>query len=244
MAYKNLIAISLNNPSEVYRHLRAFIVKENGTSAGVSDYSTTGIGWTLIEDYCQNGGVGHYYDRTGLTIVTVNDYFVIYSAGENGQRNMYFKIKYVANYFEIYGYLSYSNVSHTGTQQFGTTGSWTQTSATNSISWFYGDLDQFFGISKYGTSYQPGFWGWFPESSFDQSFISFAGSITSGSNKTVTFASTPPSAWVTGKKLFVSDNTNLEQVTITAKTGNDVTFASFANSYASGCVFTQERSVS
>ena len=230
MAYANLLASSCVNPLETFQKFRNFMCKRV-SSNGSYDYSTTGIGWTLIDSS---------YATNEYTLAA-NDYFVMYSAGEDGTRAMYIKVRLLANTFEILGCLYWDATAHTGTQQFGIINtSWTNTSATNNILWVYGDLDQFIGISKYSTLYYPGQGGWMPGSALDQTITVCPGTITAGSNVVVTFTAVP-GAWAIGTKLFVSDNTNIERVTITNISGNDVTFAAFVSSYSASSKFSMER---
>ena len=201
------------------------------SSNGSYDYQLTGIGWTMIDSFY----------ATNEYTVAVNDYFVMYSEGEDGSRKMYFRVKLVSNYIEIMGFLHWDATTHTGTQPHGiANSSWYQPVATNNILWVYGDLDQVSGISKYGTTYYLMLYGWLPESKFDQTITVCPGSITAGSNRVVSFTAVP-AAWQVGTILFVSDNVNIERVTITAISGNNVTFAAFVAAYSAGSLFTGER---
>jgi len=239
MAYKNLIALSLSNSAETFRHFRDFICQRNGSAAGSADYSTLGIGWTLHEQYCQAGGVGHYYDNTNEGTTTVNDYIVIYSAGEDGDRDLYFKLTYTATSFQIFGYLYWNITTHTGVHQYGASSYWGNTAATNNILWIYGSLDHFRGISKYSTTYYCGCGGWMPGSLESTEVTVAAGTITAGSSVVVTMPAVP-AEWVIGKYLFVRDTANIERVLISNISGNDVTFATFVASYAAGSKFQLE----
>ncbi len=225
MAYANLIAVSCNNPIETFMRFRDFMCKRNGTY----DYSTTGVGWT-------------YHDSSyaiNESTISVNDYFVMYSAGEDGLRDMYYKVQYVSGAINIYGYLYWNNTTHAGTQQFGINNTWTNTLATNNVMWVYADLDAFIGISKYGTTYYSGMGGWMPDSPISSAITVAPGAITAGSNVVVNFTSIP-GTWAVGTKLFVRDTANIERVTISAINGTSVTFSSFAASYAAGCKFQLE----
>lgn len=239
MAYKNLVSLSLSNSAETFRHFRDFICKRNGSAAGSADYSTLGIGWTLHEQYCQAGGVGHYYDNTNEGTTTVNDYIVIYSAGEDGDRDLYFKITYTATSFTIIGYLYWNDTTHAGVHAYGSAGYWTNTAATNNILWIYGSMDHFNAISKYSTSYYLGRGGWMPDSPESTEVTVAAGAITAGSAVVVTMPAVP-AEWAVGIYLFVRDTANIERVLITNISGNDVTFAAFVASYSAGSKFCLE----
>ena len=201
------------------------------SSNGSYDYQLTGIGWTLIDSSY----------ATNEYTPAVNDYFVMYSEGEDGSRRMYVKVKILLNTFEILGFLSWDATTHAGVRQYGIVSSgWNNTSATNNILWVYGDLDSFVGVTKYGTTYYAGAGGWMPGSSTDQTITVCPNSITAGSSVTVTFTSVP-AEWVVGKYLFVSDDANIERVVVSGVSGNDVTFSAFVASYASSARFSLER---
>jgi len=225
MSAANLLAQSCNNPKETFMRFRDFMCKRNGTY----DYSTTGIGWTLHDSsYAVNEDT-----------ISVNDYFVMYSAGEDGLRNMYFKIQYVSGYINILGFLYWNAGTHAGVHQFGAANSWTNPLDTNNILWVYGDLDAFCGIAKYSASYNAGQGGWCPDSPTSQEITTSAGAITAGSSVIVSFTAVP-AEWAVGTKLFVRDTANIERVNISAISGTDVTFTTFVASYSAGCTFCLE----
>jgi len=224
MAYVNLIGQSCINPLETFCRFRDFVCKR----AGTYDYSLTGIGWTLFDSY---------YAVNEDTIST-NDYFVIYSNGENGDNEQYIHVKKTANAFTISGYLKWNATTHTGVFAYGVD-NWTNTDATNNILWIYGDLDAVLGISKYSTIYYPGMFGWMPESVIDQTKTTVALAITAGSNVVVAFPSVP-AGWAVGTKLFVRDGVNLERVNITVIDGLNVTFSAFVASYLADSEFSME----
>jgi len=225
MAYANLIAQSCNNPIETFMRFRDFICKRNGTY----DYSSTGVGWTLHDSYY----------AVNEDTISINDYFVIYSAGEDGQRDIYFYVKYVSGYITIQGYLYWNNTTHAGVQLFGSASNWNNTLATNNVLWLYADLDQFIGVAKYGTSYYTVDGGWMPDSVIDQTVTVAASAITAGSSITVTFTSVP-AEWAVNTYLFVKDTVNIERVKITGISGTDVTFQTFVASYLAGSKFSLE----
>ena len=188
MAYKNLIAQSCNNPIETFLRCRDFLCSRVGTY----DYSTTGIGWTLHDMYYLLGGSSHYYDTTSQDTISINDYFVVKSVGEDGLRQLYFKFTYVSGAINVDGYLYWDNSSHTGYKRYySSSASWTNTLATNNILWVYGDLDKVQLISKYSTTHYPCEIGWCPDSSLSTAVTAHAGSISAGSSVAVTFTSVP-----------------------------------------------------
>jgi hypothetical protein len=225
MAYANLIAVSCNNPIETFVRFRDFMCKRNGTY----DYSTTGIGWTLHDAvYAVNENT-----------ISINDYFVMYSPGEDGQRDLYFKVLYKSGYIDIIGYLYWNNTTHAGVQSYGTINNWQNTLSTNNVMWVYGDLDNFIGIAKYATNYNAGFGGWMPDSPISQAVTVAPDAITAGSSVAVTFTAVP-GEWAVGTKLFVRDTANIERVVIAEIAGDIVTFTAFVASYAAGSKFALE----
>jgi len=228
MAYANLISQSCNNPIESFCRFRDFVCKRNATY----DYSTTGIGWTLVDS-----------DYTGASenVPGNNNWFVIYSDGEDGLRDLYYKFTLKnSGYIDVIGYLYWNSSTQTGTQLFGAIYNWTTTWSTNNILYIFGDLDAIFGITQFGTNYFTCHFGWMPDSPISQDIINYSSAITAGGSVELTFSSVP-SEWAVNTKLFVWDNTNIELVNISAIDGNDVTFTNIASSYASGADFSMER---
>jgi hypothetical protein len=244
MAYVKLSPQSLNNPVETFRHFRAFMCSQNG----IADYSSSGAGWTLHDEvYAVRAPGNPSGDAVGNPSGTeqypyFNDYFVMYSAGEDGNRQMYFKVTYVSGFINVQGYLYWNAATHAGVQLFGATSTWTNTLATNNVLQVYADLDQFLGIAKYGSVYYGVLGGWCPGSRYDTTVTTVGSSISSGSDVVVTFASVP-AEWEEGGFLIMKDNANIEKVKIKTISGNDVTFYSIASSYASGAKFELENTV-
>jgi len=222
MAYANLVKQTVAEQTEMFKRLRDFICKRNGSY----DYSTTGIGWTLHDAvYAVNQDT-----------LTVGDYIVLYSPGEDGLQSLYFKVTYTGTgQIDTIGYLYWNNSTHAGTQGYGNCHFYT-TAATSSELWVYGNLDYIFLFNRYGTTYNIAHFGWCPGSPYDQNITSAPSSIASGSSRVVSFTSVPAS-WIVVKYLFVRDTTNIERVLITNISGNDVTFSSFVASYAAGAKF-------
>lgn len=225
MAYKRLSGVSLNNPKETFQHIRDFLCQLNG----IADYSTAGVGWTLHDAVY----------AVSSSNISINDYFVIASTGEDGNRQLFFRFIYVNGYITVYGYLNWNNTTHTGTHLYGTSSSWTNTDATNNVLFIYSDLDAFVCIARYSSSYNAQLGGWCPESRRSTTVTTIGAAISSGSNVVVTFASVP-TGWDVGDRVFMYDNANIERVQINNISGNDVTFATIASSYASGAKFIME----
>jgi hypothetical protein len=226
MAYANLVAQSCSNPAEIFMRFRDFICKRNGTY----NYSSTGVGWTLYDSY---------YAINESTI-SVDDYFVIYSAGEDGQRDMYFQIKFLSGYIVIIGMLYWNSSTNTAVGVFGSDNN--QFGFTDSnIVYVYADLDAFYVVSR-NIDYVMGWGGWMPDSTIGQAITVASNAITAGSSVTVTFTAIP-AGWYPGTYLFVRDQAHIESVQITDISGLDVTFQTFVNSYAAGSKFVLEHTV-
>lgn len=220
MAAANLISQACTRNAEVFKRVRDFCCKRNGSY----DYSTTGIGWTLHDAVY----------ATDQNNVTFNDYVVLYSPGEDGGQDLYVKITYASGYINVHSYLYWNNTSHTGVTAATTANNWTNTNSTASTLWIYGDLDSIVFITKYSTTYYGCIVGHCPESQFHTTTATSASSVSAGSNVVVTVNSVP-SGWVVGRKVYIRDNANIEIITISTISGNNVTFSSIVASYSSGC---------
>jgi len=237
MAYKRLTSRTL-----LINSLKTFVVMRNflcamKSSDGTDDYSATGIGWTLY-DYSFGSSL-----PADTPTLALNDWFVVRSAGENGQRDMYIRLTMKSGYMDIDGFLSWNTSTNTGTQEYSMNNSMTVAAGTNNYLWIYGDLDAVSIILTPSpfSSYYMGRFGWMPNSPISQAITLSTSATTAGVTDTVSFASVP-GAWVAGVKLFVSDATNIEQLTIESVAGSDVTFTTATvASYASGSKFTMER---
>lgn len=216
----------MNNPKETFQHVRDFLCQRNG----IVDYSTAGVGWTLHDSVY----------AVSSSNISINDYFVIYSAGEDGNRQLYFKFTYTSGNINVVGYLYWNNSTHTGVQMYGGTSTWTNTLDTNNILSIYADLDAVLCIAKYSATYQAHFHGWCPDSRRSTTVTTIGSSISSSTSVTVTFAGGVPAGWAVGKRVFMYDNANIERVEITGISGNDVTFTKSSTAYASGAKFIME----
>lgn len=225
MAYKSLTSLALSNSMDAFQRMRDFMCSR-GT------YASTGAGWTYHDSH---------YDISE-TSISVDDYFVMYSTGEDGLRSIYVKVLYKASYIDVTGYLYWNNSTHAGVLMYGAINSYNNPSATNLILWIYADLDEFIFITRYpslGVTYNT-YGGWMPDSAIDQTVTTHASSIASGGPRTVTFTSVP-GTWATNTELFVWDNSAIEKVIITGIAGNDVTFSNFVATYSSGASFCLEK---
>lgn len=219
MAGASLVSQACTDNKEAFKRLRDFLCKRNGSY----DYSATGIGWTLHDAVY----------ATDQHTVAYNDYFVAYSPGENGDQDLYVKVTLASGYINLHIYLYWNAATQTGVTAASTANNWTHTNATACTLWVFGNLDHFWGVAKYGSTYYLSGAGHCPDSRWATAVATSSGSITAGSSVAVTVDAVP-AEWSVGRKLHLRDNANCEQVTISAIEGSVVTLATVAASYASG----------
>lgn len=221
MAYVNLIAVSCTNRADVFKRFRDFVCKR----AGSYDYSLTGIGWTLHDAV-------YAVDESNLTD---GDYIVVYSPGESGDDDMYFKVLYSSGYIIITGYLYWDAASHTGVHEYNSTQNWTIADGQTPYLYIYGDLDQVLGISREtgsSANYNPVFFGRAQRMAYDSEVAVCAASLTSGSNRVIDVG-TVPSHWLVGQNIYIRDTANIDIITISAKTASTIT-ATLSRDYLAG----------
>jgi len=214
MAYANLVGQAVSTMGEAFQRMRDFICKRSGTY----DYSTSGIGWTLHDAvYAVNENT-----------LTAGDYFIVYSPGENGLEDMYFKFTYTsATIISFAGYLYWDNVAHTGTQTY--TGA-NVFSGTPTVLYVYGSKNNIMIWQTISSTQTFGFIGKYDISYYDETITTCATNISSGSNVVIPVASVPPS-WSVGKYIFIRDRTNIQRTQITVIDGNNVTVNTLATGF-------------
>lgn len=220
MSYANLVSQACTSNAEQFKRLRDFLCRRNGSY----DYSATGIGWTLHDAVY----------ATDQDTVAYGDYFVAYSPGEDGDQDIYLKVTYASGYINIHNYLFWNAVTHTGVTAATTASNWTATNSTACTLWVYGDLDAIVCVGLFGATYYITIAGHCPESQFATAVAVGSGAVAAGSNMVVTVDAVP-AEWDVGRKIYIRDNGNIEICTISAISGNDITLASVAASYAAGC---------
>jgi len=216
MSYANLVAQTCSTKVEWFCRFRDFLCKRNGTY----DYSTTGIGWTLFDS-------SYAVDESNPA---VNDWFVAFSPGEDGGQDIYVKFTYATGGIDVSGYLYWNASTNTGVQAY-MTGQLTLAAAETLYRlWVYGDLDSVLVIQFNNSYYYSAVFGQ-ADYLYDKTPVTCSLAISSGS-QTITLSSVP-STWAVGQKIFVRDTANVDQITITAISGNTIT-ATFARAYAAG----------
>lgn len=223
MPYKNLVGLACANRAEVFKRFRDFVCARNGSY----DYTLTGIGWTLYDSS---------YAVDEHTIST-NDWFVVYSPGESGAEDLYFRCTFITNYIKVEGFLYWNAATNAGVQQYSTGSNWYIADADVPILWVYGSLDAIFALSRQNSTsanVYPVFFGKSVNTLYDDTVAVSAASITAGSNVVIDVG-TVPASWQVGMKLFIRDQTqvNLTAAAITALTVSTVTIT-VAQSYAAG----------
>lgn len=221
MAYCNLISQACANRAEVFKRFRDFLCRRNGSY----DYSATGIGWTLHDS-------NYAVDED---TISTNDWFVVYSPGESGNDDLYFRCTYLANYIKVEGFLYWNAGTHAGVQQYNTANNWSIADADVPILWIYGDLDSVLGISRQNSSsanYYPVTFGKATNTKYSQDTVTCAGSLSAGSGVSINVG-TVPASWQAGDRVFIRDQARIDRITIISKTSSAIV-ADLAYSYAAG----------
>lgn len=201
MAYANLIGVTAIDKADVFCRLRDFICKRSGTY----DYSTTGIGWTLLDS-------SYAVDEDNPQL---NDWFVVKSTGEGGKEDMYFKVTWSTGYIYTRGYLAWNTTSHTGSSVVygGTTVFSITETLSNQPMYIYGDLDMVIGVCRLldtSTDYVAAAFGK-AEKPYEGSTYDIAtssGAVSSGSDVSITVDAVP-ATWVVGRSLYIRTTTDV-----------------------------------
>lgn len=168
--------------------------------------------------------------------ISTNDWFVVFSAGESGNEDLYFRCTYIANYIKIEGFLYWNAATNTGVQQYNSASNFNILDADVPTLWIYGDLDAVFCISRQtsvSATFYPIYFGKLINSLYDQTVVTSAAALTAGTDVVVDVG-TVPASWFVGMRLFVRDNTRIDRTAaITAKTASTIT-VTLAYSYAAG----------
>jgi|LGVF01.2.fsa_nt_gb hypothetical protein len=232
MAYVNLINQVVADKTEAFCRLRDFIAKRNGTY----DYSTTGIGWTLIDS---SYSVDEDNPQSG-------DWVVFSSVGEDSTEDLYFRFKWGTTDFDFNGFLYWNPTTHIGLVAYASAVNKIEFNNTdiNVPTYIYGDLDSIFVIFIPSTIPYSGFIGRLesPFSSRDDTKGNCtSGALIAGSDKSITLDSIP-SEWVVGGSLYIwssdSTTTNIEKVEIKTIVSNTIT-VDLTKAYSSGAKLSQ-----
>lgn len=230
--YKNLVNVSCASTTEVFRHIKDFLTSRNG----ISNYSTTGLGWTLHDSY---------FAGSDQDAPAVDDWVVVSSVGENGKQALFYRMLFSSignGIIQCMAGLYWNASTNAWVRPFYTTDINSGPSSGSTFSlWIYGDLDSFIIVIGNGTLNYGRYFGLATNTMHDATIATSIGSVTSGSDRVVTVDSVP-SSWAIGKRIFIRDNAAIERTTITNIVGNDVTMT-LANGYGSGARLAREYSV-
>lgn len=226
MAYVNLVNQACADKNEFFCRMRDFICKRNGTY----DYSTTGIGWTLHDESY----------ATDEDNVAINDWYVIYSAGEGGEEDLYYKVSWISAHIKIEGYQSWDNSTNAGsTNKYNSGNNFSLTEADAKTLWVYGDMSFVSVLNKLtSTDYRLVMFGksnvvWDTQTT---NIASCSSALTAGSDVSIT-VDAAPSNWEVGTDLFIRTTHNdamstvkIEKARIKTIVGNVITM-DLDNSY-------------
>ena len=228
MAYRNLISVDCASKAEFFCRIRDFICARNGTY----DYSTTGIGWTLLDS-------SYVVDENNPE---AEDWFVIFSPGENGKEGFYFQLVWETSYFHIYGFQAWNPTTHSGANQYNTSSRSFNVPDTGIDVWnlwVYGDLSFIFLLDKQSSTVTHGtlFGKVSPFYKHQKGeIVTCSSALSSGSGVSITLPSIPDS-WVVGRALFIRtthidplSTVGIEKTIIKTLVGNTIT-CDLANNY-------------
>lgn len=229
MAYANLVNITCTDKEEFFQRLRDFVCKRNGTY----DYSSTGIGWTLHDSVY----------ATDEDNCAINDYFVIYSPGEGGDDDLYFKIVWTTSYIKCYGYQSWDNSTHTGGNVYAYNVSNFIVSETGTyILWIYGNLNALLFLNDLMSTDCRGVSFGRMDKGYDdlsETVATCSTTLTAGSDVSIVVDAVP-SNWAVDKEIYIRtthddaiSTVKMEKITIKTLSGTTLT-ADLTNSYTTG----------
>ena len=226
MAYANLIKEPCASVAEIFKRFRDFVCKRNGSY----DYSASGIGWQLIDSQ-------YAVDEHNLSN---GDWFVIYSPGEGGQDDLYYRFTYAGENtsFWMSGFLSWNSSSHSGTKQYGGTSSthniFTVTAGATANLLIYGDLDHVSVIPNYAAGRDDGFsFGRCVDGPYNQEIVSSTAAAAAGTDVQITLSAVPEFGFEKFRYIYIRDAKNVEIIRIKNISGNTIT-VDLVDSYASG----------
>ena len=199
MAYHNIHGLAADR-SDLFSILKTFLVDT--------------VGWALHDD--QPG--------------SNPPYFVVMSTGESGQEDIYLRFLLEANKLAVRGCQYWDPSTHTPVREsyHSSTYIYAPTSS-QTLYWFYADLDHIFIVTKEGASYYGHYSGllrrhWSSESVRTQQAVSAGSNVVIPVN-----ASLQP-----GRHYLIQDKANLERVLVTDAdpTGNTLTIESLSSDYS------------
>lgn len=230
MAYKSMTVAYCATKAEFFCRLRDFLCARNGTY----DYSSDGISWTLFDS---SYAVDEDNPASG-------DWFVVYSAGESGDEDLYYKFEWTTNYIKVTGYLAWNPSTHAGTTSYtyGVSNNFQVYDAATSFPfWIDGDLDFVVAQYKYSTNTYTfaALFGTLDVANglpVTRTVATCSSALSAGSGVNITVDAVP-AEWEVGMPVIIrtthTDNIStakIEVTTITAISGNVVT-CTLVNNY-------------
>ena len=242
MAYTNLVnqSIIVASYTEHIQRIRDFVCKLNG---GTYDYSTTGIGWTLVDEY--HGFSSLYLGDVGFNNADLGkvseDWFVIHSTGEDGTADMYIRIRWDGAVRIVTDQYAYWDAStHTGSDLYYDKAGGMDSTNVETL-WIYGDLDTILMCTKTTLALNRYFWIWFGRLIPFEDHVTCItqGALTAGSDVEIITDIHGDANWEIGDKLLIRDADQLtcsyESITITnVNHSTPAITADLSKSYGSG----------
>lgn len=225
MAYRNLVNLLASGP-DFFKSLRDFLCSRGS-------YAATGLGWTLHD----------YYYAVDEDTISANDWFVVYSAGEDGKRDMYFRFKYSspASLLYVTSWLYWNASTNTGTKIIASEAFLLTGVSGSDRLYVYGDLDHFVLIHYNGTNYYGAYYGRATDLAFDDTVAICSSPLSSGSDVSIAVDAVPAS-WAVGLPIFIRDNTDIKKITIKTLSGNTIT-ADLTVSFSAGAKLSADHSL-
>lgn len=210
MAYKNLVMQPCVDKVEFFCRLRDFLCARNGTY----DYSASGIGWSLHDS-------SYAVDEDNPQL---GDWFVVYSPGESGREDLYYRFDWENAYLNVTGHLYWDSTSHVGVTPYSTQNNFTVYESVALELSLWGDLDfvtlcESVGHASYDYIH---FFGKTANSVYDDSVAIAASAYSSGSDVQIAL-DTVPTSWQVGGAIFIRDTASVKRVVIKAMDASSVT---------------------
>lgn len=219
MAYKNIVKIACVDKADLFTRLRDFLSARNATH----DYLATGIGWTLID-------ASYAVDENSPQL---GDWFVIYSSGESGREDHYYKVEWASGLLKVSLYWYWDAVAHSGSYvTFGNILTVVESSGTYELS-VWGDLDFVTTVFFQGVTTYAGYFGRVANDLYDDSVAICSAALTAGTDVVVAL-DVVPASWQVGTTVYLRHQGTIEVAVLKAVTANSIT-VDLANSYPDGC---------
>lgn len=214
MALASIFNIACANRAEMFQRIRDFVCKRNGTY----DYSTTGIGWTLVD----------YYYAVDENHLTDGDWVVMRTQGENSDFVYCLKLTYTtASYIKTRSMVYWNASTNSSGSDPGETTDYSVIYVVDTDTprlCIHGNLDELIIAHKRYEAHTTQSISWFgrtlPVPGRTADILTATSTYTSGSDKSIVFNKSLPVDWVAGKKVFLWSNNGDGFNVVTLKTVN------------------------